>query len=345
MNHPIHIAQLNAASAGAWDAYVENHAQASVYHRAIWRDVIGSVFGHASIYLYARGVDAILGVLPLVRLKSYLFGDYLVSMPYFNYGGAISDSPAVAQRLMDAAAERASELGCSHVEFRDVEPRPSWDCRTDKVAMELALPTDPAALWSGFDSKLRAQVRKPQKEGAQFVYGGIELLADFYRVFARNMRDLGTPVYPKSFFQAILQAFPRQAAIALVRYRGRAVAAGFLLGHRDRLEIPWASSLREFNRVGVNMMLYAETLRTAIERGYRVFDFGRSTIDSGTYRFKKQWGCAPRPLYWHYWLAAGKELPRLNPDNPTYQWAIALWRRMPMFLANGLGPQIVKNLP
>lgn len=339
------VTALGSAETRQWDDYVDRHPQAGLYHRVGWRGVIHSVFGHDSIYLIARKGEEIVGVLPLIRLKSRLFGDYLVSMPYFNYGGAVSDAPEVSQLLMDTAAAKARELGCSHAEFRDTRPRAPWPVRTDKVSMELPLVSDAAALWASFSPKLRAQIRKPQKEGAEFIRGGSELLADFYAVFARNMRDLGTPVYPKKFFGEILDRFPRQANIVLVRHKQRAVAAGFLLGYRDRLEIPWASSLREFNSLGVNMLLYAETLRMAVEQGYRVFDFGRSSVGSGTYKFKKQWGASERQLFWHYWLADGGQLPRLNPGNPKYRLAISLWRRLPLFVANRLGPCIVKNLP
>lgn len=342
---PLNIHVLETGGERHWDAFVAQHPQATLYHLSSWRDLIRSVFGHESLYLYATRGAEMAGILPLIRLKSRLFGDYLVSMPYFNYGGSLTENSAVSQLLMDAAAERARELGCSHIEFRDTEPRESWPARTDKVIMELPLPANAAALWSAFSPKLRAQIRKPQKEGAEFVRGGSELLPEFYVVFARNMRDLGTPVYSKSFFKAILDAFPKHASIALVRYKHRAVAAGFLLGYRDRIEIPWASSLREFNPLGVNMLLYAETLKMAVEDGNRTFDFGRSSIDSGTYKFKKQWGASERQLYWHYWLTGGKQLPQLNPGNPKYQLAISLWRRLPLFVANRFGPKIVRNLP
>ena len=342
---PLNIHMLEAGGEHLWDAYAAQHPQATLYHLSGWRELIHSVFGHETLYLYAARGAAMAGILPLVRLKSRMFGDYLVSMPYFNYGGAVTENPTVSQFLMDAAAERARELGCSHIEFRDTDSRPSWPVRTDKVIMELPLPADAAALWSAFSPKLRAQIRKPQKEGAEFVRGGSELLPEFYAVFARNMRDLGTPVYSRSFFKAILDAFPKHASIALVRYKHRAVAAGFLLGYRDRIEIPWASSLREFNSLGVNMLLYAEALRMAIEDGYRVFDFGRSSVDSGTYKFKKQWGASERQLYWHYWLARGGPLPQLTTNNSKYQLAIAVWKRLPLFVTNRLGPPIVKNLP
>ncbi len=341
----VEIASLEARSVAEWDAFVEHHPQSTLYHRSVWHRVIHEVFGHEIIRLAARDATGLSGVLPLVRLRSRLFGDYLVSMPYFNYGGALARSALLARQLMEAAAGEAQRIGCGHVEFRDTVAHEGWQVRTDKVVMQLPLPGTNEQLWAALGAKLRAQIRRPQKEGAEVLRGGVELLSDFYAVFARNMRDLGTPVYPRSFFDAILRALPGDASIILVRYKRQPVAAGFLLGFRDRLEIPWASSLREYNPLGVNMLLYAETLRMAIENGYRIFDFGRSSIGSGTYRFKKQWGASEQQLYWHYWLAKNRDMPRLTPDNPRYRLAIAAWRRLPVCVANKMGPLIVKYLP
>lgn len=341
----VSVEKLEIGDEDRWDAFVARQPDARIYHLSQWRQLIRSVFGHESIYLCATRGKEVVGALPLVRLKSRLFGDYMVSMPYFNYGGAIADDQATSLLLVEAASEQARKLGCSHVEFRDLVPHPSLPARTDKVTMEMILPDTGEALWAGFTPKLRAQIRKPQKEGAEYIQGGSELLNDFYHVFARNMRDLGTPVYPKKFFEKILSTFPANARIALVRHKQTAVAAGFLLGYRDRLEIPWASSLREYNSLGVNMLLYAETLKRASEDGLHYFDFGRSSVNSGTYKFKKQWGSKERQLYWHYWLANGAALPQLTTANPKYQLAIALWKRLPLVIANTLGPSIVKSLP
>jgi FemAB-related protein (PEP-CTERM system-associated) len=211
--------------------------------------------------------------------------------------------------------------------------------------MTLDLPSSSEALWKSFDSKLRAQIRRPQKAGATYRLGGAELFSDFYAVFARNMRDLGTPVYPRAFFREILGEFAREARICIVDLAGRPVAAGLVLTHRSTMEIPWASSLREANRESVNMLLYFAVLEAAVKAGCKQFDFGRSTKDAGTYRFKAQWGAQPQQLNWHYWLAHGQTPPQISPSNPKYRLAIALWRRLPLPIANFLGPHIVKNLP
>ena len=302
-----------------WNDYVAGNPAASLYHRAEWQSLIKKTFGHESFFFLARrpGGD-IAGILPLVRLKSRLFGDFLVSMPYFNYGGAIADEDFIEDMLMQAANEHAGTLGVSHIEYRDDIPRKGLPVRANKVNMILPLPREEETLWTGFSSKLRSQIRRPQRETLETLCGGEEYLDDFYDVFSRNMRDLGTPVYAKAFFRNILHCFPRESRILVVRMKDRPVAAGFLIGHRDRLEIPWASSAREVNPLGVNMFFYWKVLQYAIDKHYRYFDFGRSSTGSGTYRFKEQWGAQPKQLYWHYHLNENRELPSLNPDNPKY---------------------------
>lgn len=342
------IDEINDDAGSDWDAYLAESLDATLYHDYRWRAVIREAFGHESHYLCARRTDGgIVGVLPLVRLRSRWFGDFLVSMPYFNYGGVIAEEEAVGRALLDEAARRAAELGVRHMEVRGDGWQPAgWSLRDDKVAMVRPLPDTEEQLWRELGGKLRAQIRRPRREGARVTIGGAELLDDFYAVFSHNMRDLGTPVYPQRWFAAVLAALPRERAfVVTVSLSGRAVAAAILLGFRDRLEIPWASSLREFNRFGVNMLLYWEALREAQARGYRYFDFGRSSRDSGTYRFKRQWGAASETMLWCYWLRPGATMPDLTPTSPRFRLAVAAWKRLPLGLANRLGPHLVKNLP
>lgn len=344
---PLQIEPTSWEDAAAWDAYVASQPRASLYHRSEWIELVERLFGHESYAWCARQDGRIVGILPLVRLRSRLFGDFMVSQPYVNYGGALGDDSKIEAQLMAAAAEAAAAAGVSHIEFRDSIPRQGdWSVRTDKVAMQLELPDLPEQLWKAIGSKVRAQVRRPLKEeGIEAVTGGAELLESFYAVFSRNMRDLGTPVYPRQLFERIVQAFPKHVKIVLLRYQGQPVAAGFLLQYRDRMEIPWASSLQEYNRLGINMLMYWHAIETAIAAGCRVFDFGRSSLDSGTYRFKKQWGAEPQQQYWHYWLADGQPMPDLTPANAKYQLAIRAWQRLPLPVANLLGPRLVRNLP
>jgi FemAB-related protein (PEP-CTERM system-associated) len=176
-------------------------------------------------------------------------------------------------------------------------------------------------------------------------FGRGEFLDDFYVVFARNMRDLGTPVYSRRFFGEVLKTFPGDAYICVVRYQGKPVAGSFLVGYAGRLEAVWSCSLHDYLAMKPNMYLYWRILCFASERKFQYFDFGRSTVDSGTYRFKKQWGAQEVPLHWAYWVREGRSLPELNPENPRYGLAIKLWQRLPVSITKLLGPPLVKRLP
>jgi FemAB-related protein (PEP-CTERM system-associated) len=212
--------------------------------------------------------------------------------------------------------------------------------------MWLTLPETPEELLASFKSKLRSQVRKGEKNGLGVRLGRSELLDDFYTVFARNMRDLGTPAYGREFFRLILEAFPETTRIVtVIGDHARPLAGGFLIGYRDRLEICSASSIREYNYLQTNMWLYWNCMKYACEQGYHIFDFGRSPIGSSTLAFKAQWGAQPVPHTWHYHLETGNDIPQLNPRNPKLRLAIQLWRHLPISVTRWLGPAIVKHLP
>jgi len=342
----IHL--LDSNSQEKWDTYVDGHPDASVYHLSSWKSLIEKTFNHKCYYFYAVNENNdICGVLPSVNLKSKLFGNYIVSMPFFNYGGVIADNSAIATQLNDRLQMQAAENKVSHVQYREKAARIDSEliAVTDKVNMVLELPESPDALGKLIGSKRRSQIKRPIKEGVSHKIGNIELLDDFYRVFCENMRDLGTPVYSKSFFKNILNSFQGQCTLCIVYWQGKPVSAGFLIRHKDRLEIPWASTLSYANRISVNMYLYWQILSNAIETGCKEFDFGRSTIDAGTYRFKKQWGAEPQQCYWYHWVPEGEELPNLSPSNSKFDLAIKMWKKLPLSVANTLGPFLVKNLP
>lgn len=327
------------------DDYVSSRG--SVYHLTGWAMIIKEVFGHDMFHVFAKDENGnICGVLPLVNLKSSLFGNFMVSMPYFNYGGVISEKEEVDQLIIQDAIRLCEEIGAQHMELREVKKRNNdWPVRTDKVNMILELPESIDEIGKSIGSKKRSQIRRPIKEGVKVHAGGMDLLDDFYRVFSENMRDLGTPVYSKTFFLDILINFPDKTKIIMLSSNGIPISVAFLIGHRDMLEIPWASTLRRFNHFSPNMLLYWEVLSYAVESGYKYFDFGRSSIDSGTYKFKKQWGAIPKQLYWHYWMQGGGGIPVLNPTNPKYKLAISVWQKLPLFITNMIGPMIIKNLP
>jgi len=328
------------------EEFVTNASSSSLYHRAQWLDVVERSFGHTCYYLISEKDEGITGVLPLVHLKSRIFGNMLVSMPYFNYGGVCADEERTENHLIEKAIEIATTVGAGHVELRQERRlNNGLAVKSSKVSMRLDLPEDPEELWKKFPSKLRSQVKIPQKAGMIVRMGGFEEIDSFYEVFTINMRALGTPVLPKSFFKNILEIFPGSTCICTVYLENIPVASGFLAGFKGRLEIPWASSLRKYNRSSPNMLLYWTCLKFGCEKGYRVFDFGRSTPMESTFRFKEQWGASPHPLYWHYWMRKDQPVPDISPHNPKYQLAINLWKKLPLPVTRYLGPLIVKNIP
>ncbi len=329
-----------------WNDYVASHPAGCIHHRAEWAQLLQQSYGHESHCFIALDSDNnIVGLLPLARLKSRLFGDLLVSMPFFQRAGAIADHPLIEDKLIAAANQCAQDLGSDRVEYRDDIPRQAMPVQSHKVNMVLALPDNKTALWQSFSSKLRAQIKRPKRVAPQVLFGHTELIDDFYAVYARNMRDLGSPLHSKQFILNILQQFPENSWLTVVQLENKPVAGAFLLAYKDTMEIPLASTIRDVNHLSINMLLYWQVLKFAISKAYKNFDFGRSTKDAGTYRFKKQWGAKAKPLYWHYWLKDGAELPELNPSNPKYALVIFLWKRLPVRLSQLLGPHLVKYIP
>jgi FemAB-related protein (PEP-CTERM system-associated) len=328
------------------DDYVATHRHGASYHRQRWLAVIGAAFRHESRYLTAEAGGEVAGVLPLVFFRSRLFGRFTVSMPFLNYGGVLADTPDAARALLARAIEETRQRGGTYLELRhDRQHFTSLVAKRHKVAMELALEDDVEAAWQVLDRKLRNQVRKAEKSSLEIQSGGMELLPAFYEVFAHNMRDLGTPVYGVAFFREVLSAFPDHSRLFVVSLRGRPLAASLVHWFGRRIEVPWASSLRDFNPLCANVFLYWHMVRFATERQFQIFDFGRSTPGEGTYHFKKQWGAVARELVWEYWTDNGRPLPELNPRNPKFSLAIRAWQRLPVAVATALGPHIVRQIP
>ncbi len=331
-----------------WDEFVARQPQATAYHRAAAVDIGRRSFGLETFYLSAMdNTGNLVGVLPLVEQSSLLFGRFLSSVPFFTYGGILANDVQIAAALADAAGALGRERRAKHVELRHSAPleRLPLADRTDKVSMVLPLPADEAALSRQLGSKLRSQIKRAEREEPTVHWGGAELLAEFYQVFSRAMHDLGTPVYPPHFFSRTLEALQGVVDVLVIRVKGKAEAAAILVRHGERIEEPWAACSPAGKRGALNMRMYWEMLKLSVARGARAFDFGRSTVDSGTYKFKAQWGAQPLQLHWYYWLPEGAEIPRLNQSNPKYEFAAKVWQRMPLWTANLVGPWLVRNLP
>jgi len=330
-----------------WEHFVASHRNSTNYHQYGWRKIVEKSFGHKAYYLAARYSDSdICGILPLVHMKSSLFGSFLVSLPFFNYGGLLCNETAAETALLERARSLLVELRAGHSELRHINNRvEGLATKEHKVTMILDLEKDDEAQWKALDAKVRNQVRKAEKSGLKAVMGHLELLDGFYEVFCRNMRDLGTPVYNKNFFRNVLETFQESTRVISVILEGKTVASGILIWFKDTLEVPWASSISDYREMCPNNLLYWEAIRFAIRNGARKFDFGRSTPGEGTFRFKKQWGANPVQLYWQYLLKEGEQLPELNPKNPKYGLAIKIWQRLPVSVTKILGPRIVRCIP
>jgi len=330
----------------ACERYVHAHPLATAYHRPGWLRVIERAFGHETKYLVAMRESAPVGVLPIVVMSSRLFGRFAVSVPFVNYGGVLADDAEAMAALVDEAVALTQRAHGAHLELRHTARLcPSFQPKRHKVAMTLPLAPTADALWQSIDRKLRNQVRKAEKSGLEVRTGGSDLVPDFYRVFTRNMRDLGTPVYSVRFFEEVLREYPEHTRVFVVTSGAEPAAASIVHWFRDRIEVPWASAIREYNPLCVNVFLYWAMLRFSCESGFTTFDFGRSTAGEGPYQFKKQWGAQPSELVWEYWTAGGGPLPDLNPHNPKYAMAVRMWQRLPVSVATALGPFIVRNIP
>jgi FemAB-related protein (PEP-CTERM system-associated) len=312
-----------------------------------WAVVLLAGLDHTPYVLTAEERGTIRGYLALSFVRSTLFGRFLVSFPYLNYGGVQADDDATARQLIDRAVGLADQLDVRYLELRHERPvdHPALVQRPgNKVHMRLLLPAAVGTLWDSIPSKVRNQVRKGHKGGLRVAWGGEELLREFYDVFSQNMRDLGTPVYGAGLFRSVLRHFPRRAEVCAVRQCDRPIAAGLLLHGEGVAEVPSASSLRRFNTLCPNMLMYWSMLERAVQHGQSTFDFGRSSPDSPTYQFKKQWGATPFPASWQYYVRSGHETD-MRPDNPRYQRLIRVWQRLPVGLTRWIGPWIVRGIP
>jgi FemAB-related protein (PEP-CTERM system-associated) len=341
----LRTAAVDPSSAAEWDAWVAAAPGSTACHLAGWRAVMEDALGHEVKQLVAFGPDgAWEGVLPLVRVRSRLFGHHLVSMPFLNDGGPLGTERARTALAAWAAAE-AARTGADLLELRTRTPvEGPLRVSRRKVSVHLPLPATAEELWEKtFRAKLRSQIRRAQREEMEIRFGAGEAGA-FYEVFARNMRDLGTPVLPRRFFEALARSLPDAAVFAAVYHQGRPVAAGCGFLHGDEFEITWASSLREANALSPNMLLYWGCMEHVIGRGARVFNFGRCTPGGGTHRFKLQWGGHDVELPWAQWSASGVASTP-SPDSPKFRAAVKAWTRLPLGVANTVGPVLARLIP
>jgi len=334
-----------SASDDEWDAALGHLAGSTFCHLAGWRHVMTDVLGHETVRLEARSADGTrVGLLPLVRVRSRLFGDYMLSMPFLSYGGPVGSVEARLS-LVEAAVEEARARGVDLLELRARERLPGdLPVSERKLTVLKELPASPDELWEkGIRAKVRSQIRRPMKEGMSARFGS-HLVEEFYGVFSLTMRDLGTPVLGKRFFHAIVERFPRQVVVGVVDHQGEPVAAGLGFEWKGEVEITWAGAARDLSRLAPNMLLYWSFMEESIRRGAGTFNFGRCSPGSGTHRFKEQWGGADQPLPWTQWSPRGVAATP-SPDSAKFRLATAAWSRLPVSVSRVVGPPISRLLP
>lgn len=333
-----------------WDNFVHNHPNASPYHLFAWGQAVSQAYGFKTLNLIAEKKNEITGILPLSLLKVPLTKGSLVAMPYCDVGAVLSDDTEVQAELLAEAIKIGEQHNAARINLRGCLEKSAFNKvnypvreTSNKVRMLLNLPGSSEELWKSFKSKLRSQVKKTKKNGLTFEWEN-DRLNEFYTVFSLNMRDLGSPVHSKKWFHAIISQFGDLARVGLVYHNNIAVGAGIILRVGNKISIPWASTLREFNRLGPNMLLYWNFLKYAADNNCSEFDFGRSTPNEGTFKFKSQWGAKPAPLIWHDIFLKGSPQEGTTSSYDYKNWSAEIWRKLPLNLANFFGPILRKYI-
>ncbi len=340
----VSVRHAAAADAAAWDAYVFGAAGGTFFHRYGWRRVIEQAMRQPCHYLLAERAGRLVGVLPLGEIRSRLFGHTLISMPFSVYGGIVADDDAARDALDRAAQALANELGVGHLEYRDRDRRAHADWPGTDLYATFRKPLLPEveANMQAIPRKQRAMVRKGIKAGLKSEVD--RDLDRFYPAFCQSWHRLGTPVFPRRYFELVLEAFGDDVDIVTASLDGQLVCCVMNFYFRDEVWPYFAGITPAAREVAGSDFMYWEVMRRAVERGYRLFDFGRSKVGTGSYDFKRNWGFEPQPLHYGYHLVRARAVPEHNPSNPKYRLFIQAWQRMPLALANALGPHLIRQL-
>ena len=327
-----------------WDEFVFACPEATFFHRAAWQGIIKDVFRHSTYFFYAEEAGEIQGVLPVAHVKSRLFGNSLIALPFAVYGGVAASNAEATLALEEEAQKLAKKLGVDHLEFRNTRPQHAdWPMQDLYVTFRKEILPDVEANMLAIPRKQRAMVRKGIKNG---LISTVDHNTDrFFKLFADNVHRHGTPAMPKRYFDTLLQVFGKDCEVLTVTGPdGQLLSSVLSFYFRDEVLPYYAGDDESARHLAANDFKYWELMRRACERGLKLFDYGRSKEGTGPYAFKKNWGFEPQPLHYEYCLYKRDAIPQNNPNNPKYKLFIAAWQRMPIGLANWLGPHIVRNL-
>ena len=341
------VKQLSATdtpTALRWDAFVQQAPAATFFHLAGWQGILEKIYRHRTYYFYVEEAGRIVGILPLAHVNSRLFGNALTALPFAVYGGVVAESAAVRELLEAAAEEEALRLGVAHLEYRSIEAQHAdWPTQDLYVTFRKEILPDEEANMLAIPRKQRAMVRKGIKNG---LIATVDRNIDqFFALFADNVHRHGTPAMPKSYFQALCDVFGEAVEVLTVSTpAGKPLSSVLSFYFRDEVLPYYAGDAVDARDLAANDFKYWELMRLASQRGIRIFDFGRSKQGTGTFAFKKNWGFEPTPLHYQYRLYKSDSIPQNNPSNAKYKLFIQAWRRLPISVANWLGPKIVRNL-
>ncbi len=336
------ICELKRGDEKAWDEYVLNHPDSTFYHQIGWKYVVEKSYGHKPCYLFAKEDGEVKGVLPLFFMRSLLFGKKLVSVPFAPYGGAVGDSRAIEELLVGQAIQITKDVTADYMELRNNMRKDSkLATNTNYMTLVLKLDKDPEFVWKGFNNKVRNAIRRSLNSEPDIRKGSIE---EFYKLYSRNLKDLGTPTHCKDFFNTVISEFKGYADILTVKQNNEPVAAAIVLYFKDTVISGWAASDRKYSNLNPNNLLYWKAIKSACENGYKFFDFGRSVEGSGTYRFKKPWGAEPNQLFYSYYLNyPRKHIPDTSVLDTRRKLFTRLYKKVPLPIANLIGPGLRRN--
>jgi len=345
----VRIRELDEAAAPAWDAFVRATPAATFFHLSAWARVIREAFGHPTLYAYAEQDGAVTGVLPLARMRTRLFGDSLASTPFCVYGGAVAATEEARAALEAHAVALQARMGVPVLEYRRLDAAdPGWVGRPPLYYTF----RKPIVLTADDEKDMQRNIPRKQRAEVRAAIGkhGLTSVSDsdtdrLHRLYAESVRNLGSPVFPRRYFRLLAQAFPGEHDVTTVLHGGRPVAAVLNFHFRDQVLPYYGGGTAEARAVSANDFMYWEVMRRAgRERGATLFDFGRSKAGTGAFRYKRNWGFEEQPLHYCYRLSPGARIPDNNPNNPKYRLFIAAWKRLPLPVANLLGPMLVRGL-
>ena len=341
----IEVLELKKHDEKIWDEFVHKSNDTTFYHQIAWKYVIKESYGFKPIYLIAEEKGEIRGILPLFLIKSRLFGRKLISVPFAPYGGACADNMLIERCLIEESKELADKYDVEFVELRYLKNSCiSLPTFTKYYTFILKLEKNPKVVWQRFSKKVRNSTRKAIKLGLE-VERNKDYINEFYKIYSKNMHYLGTPTHSKQFFKNVLKMFSEQTDLVVVKYKDKIIAGTVLLYFKDTVISGWAGSLREYLSFCPNNLMYWEIIKDACENGYKFFDFGRSLINSGTFKFKKAWATEPIQLKYHFYLPNSRQIPDISMQNPKRKRFAEIWRKIPYPIANVIGPKLRKFFP